>query len=47
LLLKNKEELWGDGEKRLKELLENIKNLNTVYLLKKQLRALWDNVTIP
>jgi len=47
LLLKNKEELWGDGEERLQELLENNKNLNTVYLLKEQLQALWDNVTIP
>lgn len=47
LLLKNRENLKEDEEKRLEQLLSYNKNLNISYILKEQLQTLWDNVTVP
>lgn len=46
LLLKNRENLKKDEPLRLEQLLEGNRNLNTAYILKEQLQALWDNPTV-
>jgi transposase len=43
LLLSNRDKLKEDGEARLQTLLETNQTLHTVYMLKEQLQALWQN----
>lgn len=43
LLLSNRDKLNDDGENRLQQLLDTNQTLHTVYTLKEQLQALWQN----
>lgn len=47
LLLRNRENLKEEQKPKLEELLSANKTINTVYALKEQLQALWDNYTVP
>lgn len=47
LLLRNRENLKEEQKPKLEELLSANKTINTVYALKEQLQALWDNYTAP
>lgn len=46
LLLKNAEKLTDKQSKKLNCLLEENANMNTLYVLKEQLQALWDNTDV-
>lgn len=45
LLLKNSDKLNDDQQNKLKKLLLENQNMNTLYILKEQLQALWKNKT--
>lgn len=46
LVLKNSDKLTGSQSKKLQQLLDNNTNLNTLYIMKEQLQALWSCDTV-